>query len=51
MAREAAHRCREEGGDIADHLLGLVNLAEGCSTTRTFDRDAAEFPEFTLLSA
>lgn len=50
LLREAAHRCREEGGDIPDYLIGLLNRQFGASITYTFDRDAAEGSDFELLS-
>lgn len=49
IVRDAAHRAREEGGDLADHIIGLVNRATGCRVTYTFDEDASRFPEFDLL--
>lgn len=51
IVRDAAHLSREEGGDIADHLIALLNAQHNCSTTYTFDEDAAhESKYFTLLS-
>lgn len=51
LMREAAHRTKEEGGDVADNLIALMNRFAGCSTTYTFDRDAALTDGFTLLTA
>jgi predicted nucleic-acid-binding protein len=50
ILREAAHRSREHGGDVADHLIALLNEQLDCSTTYTFDEDAAKSEYFTLLS-
>lgn len=49
VVREAAHRTREEGGEIVDNLIALLNRASGCDTTYTFDEDAAASSDFTLL--
>ena len=49
IAREAVHRAREVGGDIPDHMIALLNRGHGCDVTYTFDRDAAESPDFALL--
>jgi predicted nucleic-acid-binding protein len=35
--------------DFADYLIAETNLAAGCTTTVTFDRDAAKCPSFTSL--
>jgi predicted nucleic-acid-binding protein len=51
IARDAVHREREIGGDIADHIIALLNRAHGCEVTYTFDRDAANTPDFALLKA
>lgn len=37
------------GAGLSDHLIGALNAATGCSTTLTFDKDAAKGPHFTLL--
>jgi predicted nucleic-acid-binding protein len=34
---------------FADRLIASLNLDEGCETTLTFDREAAESPGFRLL--
>jgi predicted nucleic-acid-binding protein len=49
LLREAAHRSREEGGDVADHLIALINRASGCRTTFTFDADAARSTDFSAV--
>jgi predicted nucleic-acid-binding protein len=51
LIREAVHRSRESGDDIADALIALLNRAHGCRTTLTFDRDAARRPDFELLAS
>ncbi|WP_020185732.1 type II toxin-antitoxin system VapC family toxin [Methylopila sp. 73B] len=50
LMRDAAHRTKEEGGDLPDNLIALMNQSAGCSTTFTFDRDAAQSDGFTLLT-
>jgi predicted nucleic-acid-binding protein len=37
------------GIDIDDYLIGLLNLAGGCTHTLTFDKKAARSPVFSLL--
>lgn len=49
VLREAAHRLREEGGDIADHINAVLNRSLGCETTFTFDVEAAGGSDLTLL--
>ncbi len=51
ILREAAHRVTEEGGDLPDVIIGLLNKEQGASTTYTFDRDAASNATFTLVEA
>jgi predicted nucleic-acid-binding protein len=51
LLRDAAHRCREEGGEIPDHLIALMNRSLGAQTTYTFDQTAARSDDFTLLQA
>jgi predicted nucleic-acid-binding protein len=42
---------RNEPGDFADHLIGQINGAAGCSTTLTFDHRASKSQTlFTGLS-
>lgn len=36
-------------GDLADHLIGRINQAEGCSTTLTFDRELKNCSIFRVL--
>jgi predicted nucleic-acid-binding protein len=50
LLREAAHRSREEGGDIPDHLIALTNRALGASTTYTFDTVAARSTDFSSIA-
>jgi len=50
LMRDTAQRTKEEGGDVADNLIALMNQAAGCSTTYTFDRDASVTDGFTLLT-
>ena len=49
VVRDAAHRSREEGGDIIDHVIALTNRSQGCRVTFTFDEDAAACSDFTLI--
>lgn len=49
LLRDAAHRSQEEGGDVADHLIALINRARGCRTTFTFDRDASHATDFSAV--
>ena len=35
--------------DFPDRLIGALNQTAGCETTLTFDRDAADGPDFRLL--
>lgn len=49
LLREAAHRAREHGGDIPDHIIALQNVAQGASSSYTFDRDAALTHGFTQI--
>ena len=51
LVREAIHRSRERGDDIADSLIALANSFHGCRTTLTFDTDAARRDDFELLPA
>jgi len=41
--------CQKIPAQFADHLLGAVARRAGCTTTFTFDRVAAQSPNFTLL--
>jgi predicted nucleic-acid-binding protein len=38
------------GAGLADHLIGALNTAAGCSTTLTFDKVAGKGPSFTILA-
>jgi predicted nucleic-acid-binding protein len=49
IVRDAAHLSREIGGDVADHMIALINRSCGCAVTYTFDEDAANSPDFALL--
>lgn len=40
---------RNSRADFADHLLSRINGDHDCTTTVTFDREAAKSPGFTLL--
>jgi predicted nucleic-acid-binding protein len=51
ILRDAAHRSLEEGGDIPDHIIALLNRGIGCRTTMTFDGEAAKNADFELLPA
>lgn len=50
-ATAAAERYRKGPADFADYFLAEINRLLGCTTTMTFDRDAARDANFTLLSA
>ena len=55
FAREAMERAVAQFGngkpDFADCLIGELNLAMGCETTMTFDKDAARTGPFTRLQS
>ena len=51
IIRDAAHRYREEGGDVTDHIVALINRTRGCTTTYTFDEEAAGSTDFALLAS
>jgi len=51
LLRDAAHRSREEGGGIPDHLIALLNRQAGARVTYTFDERAAKTADFALLAA
>ena len=40
---------RNSLADFADHVLSRINGDHDCTTTVTFDREAAKSPWFTLL--
>ena len=48
--REAIAECRTLGADFPDAYLARRNVARGCRTTVTFDRDAAALAGFTELA-
>ena len=48
-AADAVRRYREGPADFADYLLAAINRASGCRSTLTFDQDAADDDQFTLL--
>ncbi|MGA0531795.1 PIN domain-containing protein [Hansschlegelia sp. KR7-227] len=50
LMREAAHRSKENGEDMPDAIIALLNKRAGCRTTFTFDREAAYGDDFTLIS-
>ena len=41
---------RAGAADLSDVLIGLVNIAAGCSATYTFDRKAARSADLILLT-
>lgn len=41
LVEDAIAEFEAGGADFGDCLIGVANLASGCSTTLTFDRDAA----------
>lgn len=49
ILREAAHRFREDGADVADHIIAVMNRAQGCRTTYTLDADAGRCADFSPL--
>lgn len=50
-AAAAADRFREGPADFADYFSAEINRTLGCTTTITFDRDAAKHKQsFTLLA-
>ena len=48
-AADAVRRYREGSADFADYLLAATNRASGCRSTLTFDHEAADDDQFTLL--
>jgi predicted nucleic-acid-binding protein len=46
---DAVRRYREGSADFADYLLAAINRASGCRSTLTFDHEAADDDQFTLL--
>jgi predicted nucleic-acid-binding protein len=50
VVADALRRYRAGPANFADCILGLANMAAGCSHTVTFDRKAAKLPGFKLLT-
>ena len=50
-ASVAADRFRQGPADFADYFFGEINRTLGCTSTMTFDRDAAKDECFTLLAS
>lgn len=50
QAVAAASLYRKGPADFADYLFSEINRSLGCTTTITFDRDAAKDDHFTLLT-
>lgn len=48
--RSALAAYQTSRADFADHLIAALNRASGCATTLTFDKTAANSPDFTLLA-
>ena len=48
-ASEAVRLYRNGPADFADYLLAAMNKSSGCTTTLTFDEDAAKSEHFLLL--
>jgi predicted nucleic-acid-binding protein len=48
-AMEAVRRYRTGPADFADYFLGAINRALGCTTTLTFDEEAAKDQSFSLM--
>ena len=47
--RQAIARYRSTPAEFADLLIGLVNEADGCAHTFTFDRSLKRIPQFKVL--
>ena len=50
QARQALEAYAAGAADFADYLLGVLNAAQGCKTTYTFDKRAAKSNWHTLLA-
>lgn len=50
-ASEAVRLYRHGPADFADYFMAIINKTLGCSTTLTFDDDAAKSGYFSLLKA
>jgi predicted nucleic-acid-binding protein len=49
VLRRAIARYLDGPADLADELIGQINLSAGCVTTLTFDKDAGGSAAFTLM--
>jgi predicted nucleic-acid-binding protein len=49
ILRDAAHMAREEGADLPDALVLLLNRSAGAELTYTFDHDAVRKVGMTLV--
>jgi len=49
LVEEALRIFRATRADFADALIGVLNRRADCATTYTFDRRAAETPDFTVV--
>ena len=49
IVRDAAHLHLEEGSDVSDCVIALMNIAAGCSVTYTFDEEASSSRGFALI--
>jgi len=47
---EAAHQVRENGGELPDMIIALLNREHGASVTYTFDLEASKLDDFQLLA-
>ena len=47
---EAAHQVRENGGELPDMIIALLNREHGASVTYTFDVEASKLDDFQLLA-
>ncbi len=49
IVRQAVNGYAQGKGDLADHLIGLINHESGCVRTVTFDRALRNAPLFDVL--
>jgi len=49
QVRKAIEQYRATSVDFADALIGLVNEADGCEHTLTFDRSLKRIPQFKVI--
>lgn len=47
--RKAIQQYRATSVDFGDALIGLVNEADGCDHTLTFDRSLKRIPQFKVI--